>query len=97
MERRLVRTLLIRAALFALPFVSFFLWREAARRTGRPMGSTPWTWLIAAGATLAALSLVFSAMVPLAPQTGTYVPARVRGDGSIAPGYFIPAGGKARP
>jgi hypothetical protein len=97
MERRLVRILLIRAGLFILPFIAFFLWREGARRTGRPMGSTPWTWLVAAGATLAALSLVFSALVPLRPHTGTYVPARVRGDGSIQQGYFVPHTGPSRP
>jgi hypothetical protein len=96
MERPLVRVILIRAALFLLPFVAFFLWREGARRTGRPMGSTPWTWLVAAGATLAALSLMFSALVPLRPGTGTYVPAHVRADGSIANGYFVPRGRPAR-
>jgi hypothetical protein len=94
MERRLARLILIRAGLFLLPFVIFLLWREGARRTGRPMGSTPWTWLVAAGATLAALSLVVSALVPLRAGTGTYVPAHVRPDGSIAKGYFVP---RARP
>jgi hypothetical protein len=93
----LVRTLLIRAAFFLLPFAAFFFWRAWARRTGRPMGSTPWTWLVAAGATLAALSLVVSALFPLGPHTGAYVPARVRADGSIAKGYFVPrAGGERR-
>ncbi len=86
----MARTLLIRAAFFLLPFVAFFLWREAARRSGRPMGSTPWTWLVAAGASLAALSLVVSALFPIGPHSGTYVPARVRPDGSIARGYFVP-------
>ncbi len=86
----MVRTLLIRAAFFLLPFVVFFLWREGARRSGRPMGSTPWTWLVAAGASLAALSLVVSALFPIGPHSGTYVPARVRPDGSIARGYFVP-------
>ncbi len=92
----MVRTLLIRAAFFLAPFVVFFLWREAARRTGRPMGSTPWTWLVAAGASLAVLSLVVSALFPLGPHTGTYVPARVRPDGSIAAGYFVPHQGGAQ-
>ncbi len=54
------------------------------------MGSTPWTWLVAAGASLAALSLVVSALFPIGPHSGTYVPARVRPDGSIARGYFVP-------
>jgi hypothetical protein len=93
----LVRSLLIRAAFFLLPFVAFFLWREAARRTGRPMGATPWTWLVALGATLAVLSLVVSALVPMRPLTGTYVPAHVRPNGTIAPGYFVPHPGSTRP
>jgi hypothetical protein len=96
MEHRLLRTVLIRAAFFLLPFVVFFLWREAARRRGRPMGSTPWTWLTAAGATLAALSLVLSALFPMGPHTGAYVPAHVRPDGSIARGYFVPRDQGAR-
>lgn len=96
-ERRLVRTLLIRAGFFLLPFVAFFLWREAARRRGRAMGETPWTWLVAAGATLAALSLVVSAVSPLRPLTGTYVPAHVRSDGTVARGYFVPHPGSSRP
>jgi Family of unknown function (DUF6111) len=97
MERRLVRTLLIRAGLFVLPFVAFFLWREGARRRGQAMGATPWTWLVAAGATLAALSLVVSAVSPMRPLTGTYVPAQVRPNGSVAPGYFVPHPGSSQP
>jgi hypothetical protein len=93
----LVRVFLIRAAFFLLPFVAFFLWREGARRTGRPMGSTPWAWLVAAGATLAVLSLVVSAVIPSRPLTGTYVPSRVRADGSIAPAYFVPRPHKEGP
>jgi hypothetical protein len=95
MGRPLVRVVLLRAGLFLLPFVVFFVWREVARRSGRPMGSTPWTWLVAAGATLAALSLVVAALAPLKPGSGAYVPARVRPDGSVAPGYFVPRGTKA--
>lgn len=52
------------------------------------MGSTPWTWLIAAGASLAALSLVADALVPHGAQHGRYVPAETRPDGSVRPGYF---------
>jgi hypothetical protein len=86
----LARVLLVRLLLFAAPFVGWFVWREVARRTGRPMGSTPWAWLVAAGALLAALSLAATALFHIGPDTGTYVPAEVRADGTIAPGHFVP-------
>jgi hypothetical protein len=92
--------LVIRLAIFALPFVVYFIWREAARRSGRPMGSTPWPWLVAAGAVLAAASLIGTVVLRPA-DTGTYVPAEVRADGSVAPGRFvapaIPPKGAAMP
>jgi hypothetical protein len=88
MERPLLRVLAIRLAIFAIPFVVYFLWREGARRSGRPMGSTPWPWLVAAGATLAAVSLI-GTVVFRSADSGTYVPAEVRADGSVAPGRFV--------
>ncbi|MEO8927154.1 MAG: DUF6111 family protein [Caulobacteraceae bacterium] len=92
----MLKVVLIRLAIFALPFAVYFVWREAARRGGRPMGSTPWPWLVAAGALLAALSLVGTVIFPRGPDTGTYVPGEVRADGSVAPGHFVaPAGGKS--
>lgn len=87
----LARVILIRMLLFALPFAVFFVWREVARRTGRPMGATPWTWLAAIGATLAALSLIATAMVHRGADTGTYVPAQARADGGVTPGHFVAA------
>ena len=47
------------------------------------MGSTPWTWLIAAGASLAALTLVADALVPHGFEHGRYVPAETRPDGTV--------------
>ena len=92
MERRLPRVFLIRLLIFAAPTVAYFVWREVARRSGRPMGSTPWTWLVAAGALLAALSLIGSAIIPHGRDTGRYVPAEVRADGTVAPGHFVAPG-----
>jgi len=89
MERWLLKVLALRALIFAAPFVVWFVWREAARRSGRPMGSTPWPWLVAAGALLAGLSLIGSVVLPTGRGAGTYVPAEVRADGSIAPGRFV--------
>ncbi len=54
------------------------------------MGSTPWPWLVALGAGLAAASLI-GTVVLRRPEAGTYVPAQVRADGSVAPGRFVPA------
>lgn len=90
MERRLARIIAVRLALFLLPFVIWFVWREVARRSGRPMGSTPWTPLIAIGALLAAGSLIASVLVDHSPDTGVYVPAEVRPDGTVAPGRYVP-------
>ena len=77
MERRLLRTFLIRLAIFAIPFGVYFVWRELARRSGREMGSTPWPWLVAAGALLAGLSLIGGVVLHRGPDTGTYVPPRL--------------------
>jgi len=85
----LPRIFLIRLLIFAAPSVVYFVWREVARRSGRPMGSTPWTWLVAAGALLAALSLISTAIFPRGRDTGRYVPAEVRADGTVAPGHFV--------
>ena len=92
MEPWLLRILALRALVFATPFVAWFVWREAARRSGRPMGSTPWAWLVAAGAILAALSLIGSVVAPGGRGRGTYVPAEVRSDGTVAPGRFVARG-----
>jgi hypothetical protein len=87
--------LAIRLAIFALPFVVYFIWREAARRSGRAMGSTPWPWLVVLGAVLAAASLVGTVMFKPEPQAGTYIPAEVRADGTVAPGHFVSRHGAA--
>jgi 4-amino-4-deoxy-L-arabinose transferase-like glycosyltransferase len=84
----LARVFLIRALLFLAPFAVYAVWREVARRTGRPMGSTPWAWLVGAGASLAVLSLVAEAILPHGADHGRYVPAEVRPDGTVKPGHF---------
>ena len=79
---------LFRGALIATPFVFWFAWRAWAIRNGRPMGATPWAWLLAAGALLAGLSLV--ATVALQPDNrgDVYVPGQVQPDGSVTEGRF---------
>ena len=84
----LVRVLLIRLILFLLPFAGWFVWQWIAKRTGRPMGATPWAWLGAAGALLAAVSLMATAFFQDDNRGGVYVPAETAADGSVTPGHF---------
>ena len=70
----------------ALPFALYFLWREMARRTGRPMGSTPWGWLVGAGCVLIGLSLMATAIFHPDNRADAYVPSEAHPDGRITPG-----------
>jgi hypothetical protein len=88
MGRRLLRLLIERGLLLALPFAAWFVWREVARRTGRPMGSTPWAWLFAAGALLVGLSLMATAVFHIDNRDQTYIPAVTHPDGQVTPGRF---------
>jgi heme A synthase len=82
------RMLLIRMIFFLLPFAGWFIWQWIARKTGRPMGATPWTWLIAAGAVLAALSLMATALFQGDNRASVYIPAETQADGAVTPGHF---------
>ena len=99
MEPPLLRIVLIRLLLVAVPFVVWFLWRALARRTGRPMGSTPYAWLLAAGAVLVGLSLAATVVFHPDNRRERYVPGEVRADGSVSKGYFEkpPTSPKAAP
>lgn len=79
---------LIRLLLVAAPFVVWFLWRAWAKRTGRPMGSTPWPWLFASGVALFGLSLIATAVFHRDNRHETYVPGQVTTDGQVSKGYF---------
>jgi hypothetical protein len=88
MEPPLLRELLPRLLLVAFPFAAWFAWREVARRTGREMGSTPWTWLTAAGAVLLGVSLMATAVFHGDNRGEVYVPAEVTAEGHVVPGHF---------
>lgn len=88
MEPPLLRVILPRLLLIAIPFAMWFVWAQVARRTGRPMGATPWAWLFAAGAALVALSLVATALLQPDNRGETYVPGEVGADGRVTPGRF---------
>lgn len=77
-----------RVLLIATPFAVWFIWRAVAIRTGRPMGATPWTWLVAAAGLLLGLSLMATAVFHKDNRGQTYVPAEVAPDGRVVPGRF---------
>lgn len=88
MVRPLLSQLLWRSLLVATPFVVWFIWRDVARRTGRPMGQTPWTWLTAIAGVFLGLSLMATTMFHDDNREKTYVPAEVGEDGRVIPGHF---------
>jgi len=77
-----------RAALFAIPFLVWGLWWAWARRTGRPMGSTPWPWLFAAGAVLVGISLMAGVVLHRDNRGEVYVPAEASASGQVTQGHF---------
>ena len=88
MEPPLLRQIVLRGLLVALPFAVWFLWAWQARRSGRPMGSTPWTWLVAAATALFVLSLLGSVVFHTDNRHDTYVPASVTPSGEVTAGRF---------
>ena len=84
----MLRVILLRGGLIALPFAVWFLWAWQARRTGRPMGSTPWVWLVAAGTGLFVLSLLGAVVFHADTRGARYVPAEPTPSGSVTPGHF---------
>ena len=88
MVQRLLRLLLTRGVLVAAPFIAWFLWAAWARRSGRPMGSTPWPWLTATGTALLGLSLLGSALFHHDNRTERYVPGEPGADGRVSEGHF---------
>ena len=88
MGPRLLRLLLIRGSLVLVPFAVWFLWRAWARRSGREMGSTPYAWLVAAGAALVGLSQVGTALFHQDNRGERYVPGEVTADGAVSKGHF---------
>ena len=88
MEPRLLRVLIIRGALVALPFAVWLGWAWWARRTGRPMGTTPYPWLFAAGIGLLGLSLIGTVAFHRDNRTDTYVPGETTASGKVTPGRF---------
>ena len=88
MEPPLPEAILTRGLLFAVPFAVWLLWWSWSRYTHRPMGSTPWPWLFAAGAVLVGISLMAGAIFHRDNRGEVYVPAEVTPSGKVAKGHF---------
>lgn len=86
----MLRLFLLRAALIALPFAAWLVWREIARRQGREIGATPWAWLLAAGLVLFGLSLLATPLLQPTHRGETYAPAEVGPDGRVGEPRFSP-------
>jgi hypothetical protein len=84
----LLRLLITRALLVALPFVAWFVWAAWARRSGREMGATPWAWLCAAAALLVGLSLMVTVFFYEDNRGERYVPGETQPDGSVTGSRF---------
>jgi len=82
----LLRFALLRIVLALLPLIVWFVWADIARRRGKPMGATPWAWLIGAGLVLMILSLAATAVFTPRAQDAAYVPVEVGADGRVIPG-----------
>jgi TRAP-type C4-dicarboxylate transport system permease small subunit len=88
MEPPLLRVVALRLLLIAVPFAIWFTWRAWARRSGREMGSTPYAWLVAAGAVLVGLSLIATVVFHTDNRRERYVPGEVTPSGAVTQGYF---------
>ena len=83
----MIRILLVRGLLVALPFIAWFAWSWWARRTGRTVPAAPYAWLFLGGMTLMALSLFATALIGDDHKDEVYVPAEVV-DGRVTPGRY---------
>ena len=87
----MLRIVLTRSLLLLAPFAIYFLWAAIARRSGRPMGATPWGWLTGAGAVLIGLSLMATVVFHTDNRGQGYVPAEAHPGGAVTPAGFDPA------
>ena len=88
MEPPLLRLLILRGVLIAIPFGIWFAWRWWAQRNDREIGATPWAWLFAAGALLFGLSFIATTAFRTDNRDMVYVPGEVGPDGRVTPGHY---------
>jgi len=85
---RLLKILLSRLVLAAIPFAVYFAWHFYIKSRGKDAPAPPWGWLIAAGAVMVGLSVILTVAVTPNNKDRHYVPAQTRPDGSITPGHY---------
>jgi len=88
----MIRNVIERLALFALPFVLYGGYLLLLRLNPQPVTAQrqhPWTILIIVGLSLFALSFVVWGITEGEPTTGTYVAPHMV-NGKIVPGYVAP-------
>ena len=83
----MIRLMLLRGVLVALPFAAWFAWSWWARRTGRVVPPAPYAWLFLGGMALMAASLFATALIGDEHTDDVYVPAEVV-DGRVVPQRF---------
>lgn len=91
----MIRVVLTIVLPLLLPTALYLLWLVSVGRAelagpASRRARLPWTWLIAAGVGLVALTLVVVSVGIGGRQEGTYVPPHTSG-GQIVPGHIEPA------
>ncbi len=83
----MIRLILTRTLLFALPFALYGAWFALMRlRAKTPGPHTPWTVLIVAGLALVAASFIYVGLTEGESISGVYVAPHVE-NGKIVPGH----------
>lgn len=83
----MIRVILIRALLFAVPFAIYGAYLLLARaRSIVPQHDTPWTYLFIAGLSLVAASFIYVGLTEGEATKGRYVPPHVV-NGKVIPGH----------
>lgn len=83
----MIRTLALRALLFALPFALYGIYVLYLQRRGTTVSRHPWTPLVIAGLALVAISFVVVGLTEGQRTTGYYVPPNVV-NGKVVPGHI---------
>jgi len=84
----LLRLVLSRLILAAIPFLVYFAWRRWLTSKGREAKPPPWGWMVAAAAVLVGLSIVLRVVTTPSNLGRHYVPAETQPDGSVKPGRY---------
>ena len=84
----MLRLLLSRLILAAIPFLVYFACRRWLISKGRAAKPPPWGWMVAAAAVLVGLSIVLRVATTPSNLGRQYIPAETQPDGSVKPGHY---------